>query len=53
MQKEYTTFTVTDPKTKRTVYIPISNEDLLTKSQAEIQKIITAIIENTLNKKKK
>jgi hypothetical protein len=52
MQKEYTTFTVTDPKTKRKVQIPISNEDLLTKSQKEIEEIITAIIEATLNKKK-
>jgi hypothetical protein len=53
MQEQHTTFTVRDPKTKRTVYIPISHKDLRTKTQEEILEIIQAIIEATLNKKQK
>lgn len=51
MQEQHTTFTVRDPKTNRTVYIPISHKDLRTKTQEQIQDIITAVIEETLNKK--
>jgi len=53
MQEQYTTFTVRDPKTNRTVYIPMSHKDLRTKTQEEILEIIQAIIEATLNKKQK
>jgi hypothetical protein len=52
MEEQYTTFTVRDPKTNRTVYIPMSHKDLRTKTQEEILEIIQAIIEATLNKKK-
>jgi hypothetical protein len=52
MDNLYTTFTVEDPETKDKLYIPISNEDLLTKTREEIVKIISSIIEETLNKKK-
>jgi hypothetical protein len=53
MQEQHTTFTVRDPKTNRTVYIPISHKDLRTKTQEEIQDIITAVIEATLKQKQK
>jgi len=53
MQEQHTTFTVTDPKTNRKVYIPISHKDLRTKTQNEILEIVQAIIEVTLNKKQK
>ena len=46
-----TTFTVENPETGEKVYIPISNEDLLTKTREEIVQIISSIIEKTLNKK--
>ena len=52
MENTYTTFTVEDPETGDKLYIPISNEDLLTKTREEIVQIISAIIEETLNKKK-
>jgi hypothetical protein len=51
MENMYTTFTVTDPATERTVYIPISHKDLRTKTQNEIEEIITAVIEATLKQK--
>jgi len=53
MKEQYTTFTVTDPVTNRKVYIPMSHKDLRTKTQDEILEIVQAIIESTLNKKKK
>jgi hypothetical protein len=53
MQEQYTTFTVRDPKTNRTVYIPMSHKDLRTKTKDEILEIVQAIIEATLNKKQK
>jgi hypothetical protein len=52
MEELMTTFTVEDPETGDKLYIPISNEDLLTKTREEIVQIISAIIEETLNKKK-
>ena len=52
MENLYTTFTVEDPSSGEKVYIPISNEDLLSKTRDEIVEIISTIIEETLNKKK-
>jgi hypothetical protein len=51
MEEQYTTFTVRDPKTNRKVYIPISHKDLRTKTQEQIQEVITAVIEATLKRK--
>lgn len=51
MENQYTTFTVEDPETNQKLYIPISNEDLLSKTRDEIVEIISTIIEETLNKK--
>ena len=51
MENKYTTFTVEDPETNQKLYIPILNEDLLSKTRDEIVEIISTIIEETLNKK--
>jgi hypothetical protein len=48
MENSMTTFTVEDPKTGEKLYIPILNEDLLTKTRDEIVQIISSIIEKKL-----
>jgi hypothetical protein len=45
MENLMTTFTVEDPKTGEKLYIPISNQDLSTKTPDEIVQIISTIIE--------
>jgi len=50
MDEQYTTFTVEDPSTGEKLYIPISNEDLLTKKREEIILIISTIIEKEFKK---
>ena len=51
MDEQYTIFTVEDPSTGEKLYIPISNEDLLTKKREEIILIISTIIEKEFDEK--
>ena len=51
MDEQYTIFTVEDPSTGEKLYIPISNEDLLTKKREEIILIISTIIEKEFKNK--
>lgn len=49
MNELMTTFTVEDPATGKKLYIPISNEDLLTKTQQEIIEMIESIMKQEFN----